>query len=106
VGFALSHADRRAIGPTEGTSLSVALRNCFVNARKQKFVIVSEYIVVLLTGSSKSKCSQSVRLRCLYPVCPLEVAKSHFLNTWLRTCKNENYCSKLVQYIAASGVTV
>jgi len=55
--------------------LTVALRNWFVKAREEGFVIISEYIVVLLTGSSKSKCSQSVRLRCPYPVHPLEVAK-------------------------------
>jgi len=75
LGFALSHADRRAIGPTVGSMLTVALRNWFVKAREEGFVIISEYIVVLLTGSSKSKCSQSVRLRCPYPVHPLEVAK-------------------------------
>ena len=75
--FALSHADRRAIGPTEETRLTVVLHNWLVNARKKGFVIVSEYIVLLLIGSSKSKCSQSVKFRCLYPVRPLEVAKSH-----------------------------
>ena len=80
-GFALSRADRRAIGPTEVSSLAIAFRNCFVNSRKNVFVIVSEYIVVSLTGSSKSKCSQSVRLRCLYRVRPVEFADLHLCNT-------------------------
>jgi hypothetical protein len=37
-------------------------------------VIVSDCIVMLLTGSSKSKCSQRVKLCCLYP---LKVAMPH-----------------------------
>lgn len=78
MGFAVSHVDRRAIGPSEETRMTaVALHDWSVNARKKGVVIVSGHIVVLLTGSSKNKCSQSARLSCLYPVRPLEVAKSH-----------------------------
>lgn len=71
----MSHAGRRVIGPTEGTRLKITLHNWFVKARKEGFVIVSEYIVVLLTGSSRSKCRVSVF--AVFTLCFLSKLPSH-----------------------------